>query len=245
MIRTFRNCTTSALLARALSLALVTMLAVGVVVLLPPASARADYSPTYSSYYLFNSALKVGPNGTYMIASSALPSSYMALSDVQGHYTARTGFSRVLVPSGGVDCGYTVGCVAFDVPSTTMDWWPACTTPAVATGYWAQTFVSLGSVYNNTGCSGLGTTTSPLFIVSMNTSSIPSSWYAYQHVTRHEIGHALALGEASGTGSSCSWDSSLGVYLPLMNNGPCPSPYYNDYLTDNEVSAIVSWNGWY
>lgn len=215
--------TASAFGGLSLSLALAALIALAAFAVLPPASALADYSPTQSSYYA-TYGITVGPNGTYMIASSALSSSWMALSDVQGHYTLRTGFSRVLVPSGPVDCGYTVGCVAFDVQNTTTDWWPACTTNSVTSGFWATTFVALGGVYNNTNCSGLGNVTEPLFIVAMNPSSIPTNWYAYQHVVRHEIGHALSLGEASGPGSSCYTETGDHRVSAVDERRPMPWP---------------------
>lgn len=214
------------------------------IALVHPVSTKAhdaDYSVTNSSYYAYNTALKVGPNGTLLLKSSAL-SSNLSLSDIAGHYSSATGFSRVIVPSRSADCGYTDGCVMFDVMQTSNDWWTSCTTPDAGSGNWAAIFVGAG-VFNNTNCSGLGSDYAPVWVVAINPGNVPNNWYAYQHVGRHEVGHALAMGEA---GHSC-WSSS-GLYYPLMNNGPAASacgPAQNAYLTPNEVSAIISRNGWY
>lgn len=241
-------CASAALVAaripRSLALLVVVWVAIGFVLLHPVGSRAhdADYSVTSSSYYIYNSVLKVGSNGTLLLRSSAL-SSNLSLSDIAGHYSAATGFSRVSVPSGGADCGYSDGCIMFDIRQTSNDWWPSCTTPDVyQPTNWATIYVGSGS-YNNTNCYGLGSDYAPVWVVAIHIGNVPNNWYAYQHVGRHEVGHALALGEA---GHSC-WSSS-GVYYPLMNNGPAASacgPAQNAYLTPNEVSAIISRNGWY
>lgn len=215
--------------------ALPTILAVLAVALLPATGVRADYTPA-SAPYIYN----VGPNGTYLIASSSLPSSFMALSDATGHFAARTGFSRVLIPNGSVDCGLTVGCTLFDIHLTSLDWAPSCTVRDVGSANWAATFISAGT-YNNSGCM-LGSTSAVVFLVGMNTVNIQNDWYGYQHVVRHEVSHALGLGD---TAFACYTQSGITGYLPLMNNGPCPGPYRNFYLTDNETNAIVSRNGWF
>jgi hypothetical protein len=74
-----------------------TLLWLGLLAMLvfPPSQATADYSPGPSSYYTYTSGVAVvGPNGTWMLASSSLNSSYMALSDASGHFSARTIISR-------------------------------------------------------------------------------------------------------------------------------------------------------
>lgn len=229
------------------SLLLITAMwaAIGFALLYPATSQAhdADYSVTSSSYYIFNTALKVGPNGTLLLKRSSL-SSNLDLSDLSGHYTAATGFSRVLVPTGGADCGYTDGCVMFDVRSTSNDWWPSCTTRDVSdpSSNWATIYVGAGA-HNNTNCAGVGSDYTPVWVVAIHTGNTPNTWYAYQHLGRHEVGHALAMGEA---GHSC-W-GTYPYYYPLMNNGPAASacgPAMNVYLTSNEVSAIISRNGWY
>lgn len=216
-----------------------TSIALGLLALLallayPASSASAhDYSPGAAPYtYL------PGPNGTYLIASSSL-SANVALSDASGHFTARTGFSRVLVPSGSVSCGLAVSCTLYDIQATTLDWAPSCTVPTVASGFWAATHISAGS-YNNANCM-LGSTSAPVFVIAMKTSAIPNTWYAYQHVVRHELSHALGLPEAT---FACHTHPGITSNLPLMNNSPCASPYYNYYLTDAEKNAIISRSGW-
>jgi hypothetical protein len=214
--------------------------AIGVALIHPATSQAhdADYTVTNSSYYTYDSDLIVGPNGTLLLKSSSL-SSYLDLSEISGHYTSATGYSRVNVPSGSADCGYSDGCVMYDIRQTTNDWWPSCTTPD--TSAWATIYVGATS-YNNTGCTGLGSDYAPVWVVAINTGAVLDNWYAYQHVGRHEVGHALGMGEA---GHSC-WSDS-GIYYPLMNNNPNVSACgyaHNAYLTPHEVSAIISRNGW-
>ena len=208
--------------------------------LLLPTPAAADYSPGYSSYLIYDPALVVGPNGTLLLKSSAL-SSDLALSDIQSHYTAATGYSRVVVPSGNADCGYADGCVFFDVKQTQFEWWPACTTNNTSSaGDWATLYVA-ADAWNNTNCNGLGSDYAPVWVAAVNPSNVQNGWYGYQHLGRHEVGHALGMDEA---GVSCWTESRITGYLPLMNNGPCPGPYRNIYLTSNEIAAIIARNGW-
>jgi hypothetical protein len=216
--------------------------AIGAALILPTTTKAhdADYTVAVSDYYTYNPALVVGPNGTLLLKSGDL-SSYLDLSEVSGHYASATGYNRVSVPSGTADCGYADGCVMFDVHNTTNDWWPSCTTESVSAGYWAETRVALAGALNNTGCSGLGAQ-SIVWIVGVNPSNVPNNWWAYQHVGRHEAGHALGMNEA---GHSC-WSDS-GLYYPLMNNNPNVAACgyaHNVYLTPHEVSAVISLNGW-
>lgn len=215
------------------------LLAFAMLLLLPTGAAKADYTPN-SVWYYSNYGISVGPNGTWMLASSSLPSSYMALSDASRHFSARTGFSRVLVPTGTTDCGNTQGCVLFDKHQTSLDWAPSCTVPTLASGVWAATYVSSGSI-DNSGCAGIGSNYAPVWIVPVNVNNVQNDWYGYQHMVRHEVTHALGLDDTSTT---CYTQSGVTGYLPLMNNGPCSGPYRNFYLTNNEVSGIISRNGW-
>ena len=219
---------------------LVAALAFGLATSSSGALAYTDYSPGESSYYQASHALTVGPNGVWMRGASGL-NGYLALSDASGHYSVRTGFSRVLFDgSGTASCGTSDGCAFFDEQSTSLDWNTSCTVPNVSSGYWATLYVS-ADAYDNSGCSGLGSNYAPVWVIALNSSNIPNNYYAWQHMVRHEMGHALSLHEAS---KSCEWDSGLGLYVPLMNNSPCSNPY-NYWLTNNEVSAIISRNGWY
>ena len=135
-----------------------------------------------------------------------------------------------------IDCGYLNGCVMYDISGTSLDWVPSCVVPNTSP-YWATTWVSAGSYYNV--CPGLGSDQGPVFVISVDPSQIGTDWWKNQHVGRHELGHALALGEAY---HSC-WNENGGVF-PLMNNGPCPNAK-NIYATQKEVTAVINRNWWW
>ena len=103
-----------------------TVLGVASLLGLPYTETHADHAPGPSSYYSYNTALIVGPNGTWLLGSSGLPATYLALSDASNHFSARTGYSRVLVgPTPNYTCGYSYGCIFFDERSTVFDWAPS------------------------------------------------------------------------------------------------------------------------
>lgn len=195
-----------------------------------PQSALADYTPPAGPY-----AFVVGPNGTNILNDSTP----LSPSDSSSFWNSSTGFSRVLVPVSGVNCGYWDGCIIFDNAGTSLLGVPGCTVPTPPSG-WAATYIDTDS-QSNLGaypCHGIGSDYAPTFVVSY--VSAPSS--GYTHIQRHEVGHALGLNDTS---SSCYYDSG---YKPLMNNGTygtCGIYPSNTTATYNEIQAVISRNSWY
>lgn len=91
----------------------------------------------------------------------------------------------------------------------------------------------------------MGTNAYPLFIVSYNNEQTHSQGFR-THIQRHEIGHALNLGD---TNHQC-WSFNSPIY-PLMRNSAftidgqtCPSYPSNITATPNEAAYAKSRSGW-
>jgi hypothetical protein len=147
-------------------------------VALLPRLAKADYSIPAGPY-----SHAVGPNGTYLIEDSTP----LDPTDVQNYWNSATGFSRVLVPGGGIDCGIYDGCVLFDTEGTSLIGVASCTLDYV--GYQAAIFIDTDSEWNlaDSDCHGIGSDYHPTFVLVLDSSAND-----YTHIGRHEVGLPLA-----------------------------------------------------
>lgn len=203
-----------------LTLAALTALAVGLL-LLPVREARADYTPPAGPYNHV-----VGAGGAQVQNQNTA----LSHTDAISAWNTWTGTSKL---TSGTSCAQV--CIIFANSGATL-YYTSCVVPTAS--YWADLRVSAGTAENNLGCTSIGSSTYPVFVLNYN--SAPS--YGYLHVQRHEVGHALGLHDTS---TSC-WSWWVG-YQPLMNNGTygtCSGYPYNYTASDNEVSAVISRNGW-
>jgi hypothetical protein len=164
-------------------------------------------------------------------------------NDASTFWNNSTGFSRVLIPGGPIDCGIYDGCVLFDTESTTLIGVASCDLPAITDGSYAKLYVDTDSEYNlpDEDCRGIGSDYHPTFVLLIDTGA-PSG--AYTHMQRHEVGHALGLGDTD-TSVTCWTESS--VYYPLMKNSStnCDNYPNNVTATYNEVQGVIDRNDWY
>lgn len=185
--------------------------------------ASADYSPPPGPFQHVVGAggAQVQNQGTVLNASDAI-----------GSWNSWTGKSKL---SSGTSCAAV--CIIYANSGATL-YYTSCVVPYPASGSWADARVAAGTSENNLGCTYLGTDAYPIFVV--NYYSAPSN--GYLHVERHELGHALGLPDTS---TAC-WAWWVG-YQPLMNNGTfrtCSAFPDNYTASANEVSAVISRNGW-
>jgi hypothetical protein len=155
---------------------------------------------------------------------------------------------------GANPCDDGIPCILFmnendEVNGTT------CTVPDISgTSVRAKIYISVGTSTNlwqsheqyYDDCL-FGSEADPIFVIVVNDDACCTHNSALQlHIQRHEVGHALGLGD---TGTSCEWDS---VWLwPLMQNdliNPCEDAMHewpeNFSATWNELEHVLDWNSW-
>lgn len=189
------------------------------------AIAHADYTPAPAPFIS-----RVGTAGTLVQDQNT----NLDPADAMNRWNAWT--ARSYLSMGTAGCGSTTSCISY-ANSGAQLYYTSCYVPT--TSYYASTYVAAGTYENTMGCPSVGSYTNPVFVVSFNNSTTPA--YAYYHVQRHEMGHALALGDAT---VSC-WYAS--TWYPLMNNGTtysCGGYGYNWSGTTNEINAVTTRNGW-
>lgn len=204
------------------------MLGVLILSLLSAHPALADYTPSdpWYAYGVGSGGAKVSDNTTVIDES-----------DAAAAWNTWTNFNKLTLGSNG--CGSTTSCIIYANDGTTV---LGCPVPEVDAPWWAEAHILAGSYRSiaDSNCN-LGSTTYPIFIVSIDDEGSWSSDDKKLHVARHEMGHALLLGDTS---ASC-W-SEWGYLLPIMHDTSdnCSSYPQNYSATYNEALYAVIRNDW-
>jgi hypothetical protein len=194
----------------------------------------ADYTPSDPPYEygVGSGGAKVQDQGTVLDES-----------DAAAAWNIWTSTSKLSLGTSG--CGSTTSCIIYANDGATLTN-TSCVIPQVPDGAWAVAHILAGSYRSipSSDCN-LGSSTYPIFVVAIDDEGSWSSSDKKLHVARHEVGHALMLGDTS---QSC-WDE-WGYLLPLMHNSSanCSSgglSFPQNYsATYNEALYAVIRNDW-
>lgn len=214
-------------------------------------TAQADYTLSTGPYYDYrvgSSAAVWADQGTVLDDNTGSP--YLPGPEFWDWLAVQTlGSPMDKFSNTWTGCGNPSTCIVYQNHGGAVGG-TSCDLPALGSGDAAVIYILAGVDGQNVGdpdCNGLGTPTSPVFVVSVNTTHF--SWTANRidHTRRHETAHALGLAD---TGTSCWTDTNnpfTGTWLyPLMRNGSanCGSYPANMLPTWNEIGAAQGWNAW-
>lgn len=165
------------------------------------------------------------------------------------------GQGQSVLSLGSSGCGSTTSCVIYIDDGERLSG-TQCDIPEVDNAWYAETHILAGineSSLTNQACYSLGSTTYPVFVVSINsekndpqTEEEDEQWWdpgRMLHIARHEAGHAFMLDDAE---SSTSCWQTWGFWLPLMKNVTtnCAAYPHNYSASYNEALYAVIRNGW-
>jgi|GEM_PF-4552257 len=197
------------------------------------ATAYADYSVP-AAHWSYGHASNGGKVVEY---NSGLP-----VSGARSAWNTWTGTSKLTYSTSTSGCGSTLSCTIFVKPSVARPTVNGTTCWGnVSTGSWATAHIDAGPSYRTAACGG--SVTNQVFQVMVSNLSFTSA--QQNHIARHELGHSLFLNEADANGTVACWSSGGAVY-PLMKNdsSSCASFGSNYTASANEISAVISRNGW-
>lgn len=200
-------------------------------------TASADYLPPLLPDYL-----PIGPAGGNVADLTGMINE----SDAATKWNQWTGTNKLSATGTSTSgCGTSKACIVYSNDNQYSIFnGRLCYVPSTSTSAtWATTFLDAGSYFSNV-CAGLvGSAARTVFVVAFNNelTGWPSIWLT--HIGRHEIGHALKLGDAPSS-VSC-WTSGNTIY-PLMKNNVvgCSSHGSNVTASTNEASYAKQRTGW-
>lgn len=200
---------------------------------LRPDLAGADYTPPPNT----PGYTTVGSGGALVQNQSTNLDHYDAVG-VWNYWTAK---SKLAVGSSG--CGVSTSCIIYANENATLSWTYCDLENLPDPGDWAKTYQITSSRSNigDADCDLLAPTY-PIFVVGYNASLGLGSTQRL-HVQRHELAHAIGLGDAS---TVTCWQE-YGYWLPLMRNGggsSCLVFPQNYTASFNEAVAAVIRSGW-
>lgn len=208
------------------------LIALGVVQL-----ALADYTPPSNT----PGYTTVGSGGAKVIDYSDLDA-----ADAVASWNWWTSKSKLSTAANMTGCGSTTSCIVYVNESSTLPG-TNCTVPDLPSGTYGTAYqIWNGQNIGDSDCATLSSSY-PVFVISLNVSLNLLTPYpnSYLHIQRHELGHAIGLGDAP---TATCW-SEWGYWLPVMNNGTqkatyCPTYPNNFTASYNEALYAVIRSGW-
>lgn len=202
-----------------------------------PSPANADYTPPANT----EGYTTVGPDGAKVQNQGSLDA-----GDAVNAWNAWTGQSKL--STGTTGCGTSNSCIIYvDEGQTLNSPMDDCTADTISeTGTWAEAhqIYDGGDTLQDDDCAAYGDNY-PVFVIILNTSLGLDDDPDKIHVQRHELGHAIGLGDAP---TAYCW-LDYPYWLPLMNNGTQAGTYCSAYPANytasyNEALYAAIRSGW-